>query len=149
MNTIMDKYSDTKDVAWVYRHFPLEQLHPKNAMKVAIASECAVEQGGNDMFWKFSDLWFELTPTNDRTDLTVVLPQIYTKIGLNKAKMEECIESGRYDAHIASDMENAIATGGRGTPWSVVIGKNGHTVPLNGAQTAQAIETLIETLKKE
>lgn len=148
MNAVIKKYEGTKDVAWVYRHFPLEQLHPKNAMKVAVASECAVEQGGNDMFWKFSDLWFELTPTNDRTDLTVVLPQIYSEIGLNKIKMDECMISGRYDEHIQADFENAVATGGEGTPWSVVILQDGRTMSLNGAQTIQSVEALIVNAKK-
>lgn len=149
MNTVIEKYGESKDVAWVYRHFPLEQLHPKNAMKVAIASECAVEQGGNDMFWKFSDLWFELTPTNDRTDLTVVLPQIYSEIGLDKSKMDECVESGRYDEHIQSDFDNAVATGGQGTPWSVVVAPNGITFPLSGAQNIETIEQIIKVAKEE
>src|SRR3989344_5249475 len=32
------------DVAWVYRHFPLDQLHSK-ARKEAVALECATDQG--------------------------------------------------------------------------------------------------------
>ncbi len=50
MKQIIDLYGD--DVRWVYRHFPLDQLHP-NARPVAIASECAAEQGA---FWEFVDL---------------------------------------------------------------------------------------------
>lgn len=46
------------DVAWVYRHFPLPQLHPK-ATQAAEASECAWEQGGNEAFWKYADKVFE------------------------------------------------------------------------------------------
>lgn len=41
-------------VAWVYRHFPLTNLHPNAGIK-AIASECAAELGGNDAFWKYTD----------------------------------------------------------------------------------------------
>ena len=55
MNEIMDTYKASGDVAWVFRQFPLEQLHPVKAQAVAVASECANEQGGNDMFWKFAD----------------------------------------------------------------------------------------------
>ncbi len=46
-----------KDVAIVFRHFPLEQLHP-NAKPAALASECVNELGGNSAFWKFVDLAF-------------------------------------------------------------------------------------------
>lgn len=143
LNELMKKYEDSGEVAWVYRHFPLEQLHPKNAMRVAIASECAVEQGGNDMFWKFADTFFSVTPSNDRTDLTTVFPKIYTDIGLDAAKMATCIESGRYDAHIQNEIENAVATGGRGTPWSVLIAPDGTTVAMNGAQPLPAWEQAI------
>ncbi|MBE0618991.1 MAG: thioredoxin domain-containing protein, partial [Burkholderiales bacterium] len=33
-------------VKWVYRHFPLDELHPGKARKEAVASECAAEIGG-------------------------------------------------------------------------------------------------------
>jgi len=149
MNEIMDEYIDSGEVAWVYRHFPLDQLHPKNARKVAAAAECAAEQGGNDMFWKFTDRFMELTPSNDRTDLATVLPQIYGELGLNRNKIESCVKSGKYDAHIQEDVDNAIATGGRGTPWSVVIAANGKTFPLSGAQPKQAVIQLINIAKQE
>ena len=37
----------TDKVMWVYRHFPLDQLHSK-ARGEAVASECAAKLGGND-----------------------------------------------------------------------------------------------------
>lgn len=46
-----------KDVALVYRHFPLDQIHPY-ARPAAVASECVAEIGGNDAFWKFADKAF-------------------------------------------------------------------------------------------
>lgn len=49
---IIDEYGD--DVAWIYRHYPLDQLHP-NARPAAIASECVTEIGGDEAFWKFAD----------------------------------------------------------------------------------------------
>ncbi|MEK7126271.1 MAG: thioredoxin domain-containing protein [Patescibacteria group bacterium] len=41
-------------VAWVFRNFPLTQLHPDAANK-AEAAECVAELGGNDKFWSFVD----------------------------------------------------------------------------------------------
>lgn len=43
------------EVAWVYRHFPLIQLHP-NAIMVSNAAECAAEIGDNEAFWELSDI---------------------------------------------------------------------------------------------
>lgn len=47
------------EVAWVYRHYPIPQLHP-DAFKKAEATECAWEQGGNEAFWKYADRLFEI-----------------------------------------------------------------------------------------
>lgn len=41
-------------VAWVYRQFPLTQLHPQARVK-AEAALCAGKIGGSDAFWKYSD----------------------------------------------------------------------------------------------
>lgn len=144
MNQVMDEYGKDGQVAWVYRQFPLDQLHPVKARREAIASECAAELGGNDGFWQFSDRFFELTPSNNQTDLDTIIPQIVREIGLNESAFNECLDSGRYDDHIEEDIQNAVATGGRGTPWSVVIGPDGTTYPLNGAQPYEAIKQLIE-----
>jgi len=53
---MIDEFKD--QTSWVYRHFPLQQLHPEAQLK-AEASECAFEQGGNDAFWKFTDSLYE------------------------------------------------------------------------------------------
>jgi protein-disulfide isomerase len=45
------------EVGFVYRHFPLDQLHPY-ARPAAEASECIKEIGGEDAFWKFADMAF-------------------------------------------------------------------------------------------
>ncbi len=149
MNQVMDKYGPSGDVAWVFRQFPLEQLHPVKAQAVAVASECANEQGGNDIFWKFTDRYFELTLTNNRTDIETVIPQIAKEIGLDTVALNTCRQSGKYDEHIQSDIANGAATGGRGTPWSVVVAPNGKTFSINGAQTLGAVEQIIELAKKE
>lgn len=144
MQQVMSEYGDQGQVAWVYRHLPLDQLHSK-ARKEAVASECAAELGGNDAFWKFTDRFMELTPSNDQTDIAMVLPQIAREIGLNEAQFTACLASGKYDKHIEEDAQNAAATGGSGTPWSVIIGANGKKYPLSGAQPYEAIKQLVDT----
>lgn len=144
MKQVMDEYGKDGKVAWVYRQFPLEQLHPVKARKEAIASECAAELGGNDAFWKYADRFFELTPSNNRTDIDTVLPQIAKEIGLDEAKFASCLASNRYDAHIEEEVQDAIATGGNGTPWSIVVGPDGKKYTLSGAQPYEAVKQLID-----
>lgn len=134
---------------WVYRHFPLEELHPVKARKEAVASECAAELGGNGAFWKFADRFFELTPSNNRTDIDAVLPQIASEIGLDKARFASCLASGRHDRRIAQDAQDAAATGGRGTPWNLIVSKAGKTYPLSGAQPFAAVKQLIDLALEE
>lgn len=144
MQQVMDEYGKDGKVAWIYRHFPLDQLHPRNARKAAVASECVAEIAGNSSFWQFIDRFFELTPSNDQTDIAVVIPQILSEIGIDKTKFDECAGSGKYDKHIQDDIDNAIATGGRGTPWSIMIAENGKMFPINGAQPYNVIKQLID-----
>src|SRR3990170_649277 len=129
---------------WVYRHFPLDELHPVKARKEAVASECAAELGGNGAFWKFADRFFELTPSNNRTDIDAVLPRIAGEIGLDKARFASCLASGRHDRRVAEDVQDAVASGGRGTPWSLVVSKSGKIYQLSGAQPFAAVKQLVE-----
>ena len=144
MKQVVDANSD---VAWVYRHFPLDQLH-KKARKEAVATECANELGGNDAFWKYLDRLFAITPANDGLD-PAELPKIAQFVGLDVAKFNECLASTRYDQHIEDEVQNAQATGGNGTPWSIVVSKNGTKYPLSGAQPYESVEQLVDIALKE
>jgi protein-disulfide isomerase len=134
---------------WVYRHFPLDQLHPVKARKEAAASECAADLGGNDAFWKFADRFYELTPSNNRTDVDAVLPRIAREIGLDEAKFTACLASGRHDRRVEEDVQNGAATGGRGTPWSLVVSKSGKIYPLSGAQPYSNVKQLVEQAARD
>ncbi len=151
MKRLMDEYVKTGKVAWIYRHFPLDSIHSK-ARKEAQATECANELGGNEAFWSFTDTLFEVTPSNNRLDLAV-LPRIAQDIGLDRAKFEACLagdsRGGKYAAHIEADNQDAIASGGTGTPYSLVIAPNGKTFPINGAQPYRAVKSVIDLALKQ
>lgn len=143
MKQVIGEYGKRGKVAWVYRHYPLDQLHSK-ARKEAEATECAGGLGGNDKFWEYLDRLMEVTPANNGLDASE-LPKIAEYVGLDKTKFSECLSSGKYAQKIEEHVQNAMATGGQGTPWSIVIGKNGKKYPLNGAQPYESIKQLIET----
>ena len=58
-NTMHQIIKEDGDVAWIYRHYPIPQLHP-NAPKKAEETECAFDQKGNEGFWAYADKVFEL-----------------------------------------------------------------------------------------
>lgn len=146
LKRIMAEYGETGKVAWVYRHFPLDALH-KKARKEAQASECANELGGNDAFWAYTDRLYEITPSNDRLDLSL-LPKVAEEIGLDRNTFEACLagdaRGGKYADHIEADVQDAVASGGTGTPYMVVIAPNGEAFPINGAQPYSALKSIIE-----
>lgn len=146
MKQVMDEYGDKGKVAWVYRHFPLDQLHSK-ARKEAVALECANELGGNEAFWKYTDRIYEITPANNGLDLSE-LPKIAEFVGLDVQKFNTCLASTKYDKKIEDDVANATLIGGRGTPWSVVVHKKGKKYPLSGAQPIASVKQIIETALK-
>lgn len=140
MQQLVDEYPD--DVRWVYRHFPLEQLHSQ-AQKEAEATECAAEQG---KFWEMTDLIYEITPSNDGLDLDQ-LPVFAGQAGVpNIQQFKECLESGKYTDKVEADLADATAAGGQGTPYSVIIGPDGSKLPLSGAQPYASVKAAVERL---
>ena len=147
MKQVMDEYGKTGKVAWVYRNFPLDQLHPK-ARNEATAIECAGDLGGNDKFWAYADRLYEVTPSNNGLD-PAELPKIAQYVGLDVGKFNSCLTSGKFTKHIEEDVQNATATGGNGTPWSIVVTKNGKKYPLSGAQPYASVKQLIDLALQE
>lgn len=148
MQQVVNEYGKNGKVAWVYRHFPLDSIHSK-ARTEAAAAECAGGLGGNNAFWAYIDRFYAVTPSNNQTDIQTVLPQIAREIGLDASKFNSCLASGKYAKHIQEDLDNANAIGGNGTPWSIVVAKNGKKYPLSGAQPYEAVKQLIELALQE
>ncbi len=143
MNRIMDEYGVDGRVAWVYRHFPLAQLHP-NAPRISEASECVAELGGNEAFWTFSDLVFGERGQNEPTNMTR-LSEFAVTAGVDERGFETCLESGRYTQQIAEDVAEAVAAGGQGTPHTVVMVGDQQGV-INGAQPYEVVKQIIDGL---
>lgn len=143
MQDVMNSYKGK--VRWVYRHFPLVQLHSK-APNEAAASECAYDQGGDDAFWKFIDRIYAITPSNDGLD-PAELPKIATSIGLNKQKFETCLSSGKNTSKVQEDENDGITAGARGTPYSVIIAGD-QKIPVSGAVPAVELKQMLDQVVK-
>ncbi len=122
-------------IAWVYRHFPLDSLHPK-ARNEARATECVASIGGNDAFWKYIDMIFVNTPSNNKMD-PALLPAYAAKIGIDKTKFATCFASTDMDAKVEADYQDGVRIGVRGTPHTVLILPDGTQIPILGADEAK------------
>jgi protein-disulfide isomerase len=143
MHQIMDYYGTSGKVAWVYRPFPLGQLHSK-APKEAEAAECAADQGGDTAFFKFIDKVYEVTPGENNLD-PAQLPVIAGQVGLNVQTFNQCLSSGKFTSKIQNSYNEAIKQGGQGTPFILVM-IGSEAVTLQGAQPYDSMRAAIDAV---
>lgn len=146
MNLIMENYGVGGKVAWVYRQFPLAQLHP-NAPRISEAAFCVQELGGADAFWKFSDSIFNEREVNAPTNMTK-LPEFAEKAGVKRAEFSSCLESGRQKDAVSKSIAEGAAAGAQGTPYSIVVVGDQQAV-INGAQPYAVVKQIIDKLVKQ
>ena len=144
MRQIIQTYGDK--VAWIYRQFPIPQLHPK-APHEAQAAECVAKLGGNDKFWAFIDKVFEITPSNNGLD-PAQLPKIAGDIGLDVTQFNSCLASTYGQDRIQNDTADAGNSGARGTPYAIVINSSGKKFVVNGALPFDQVSAIINTALK-
>ncbi len=135
MQQVMDNY-DGK-VRWAYKHLPLTSLHP-NAKKKALASECAADQG---KFWEFIDTIVENTAT-DTEEITTTADAI----GLDRTKFDDCLANEDTADRITTDSAEAQKFGARGTPYALVLDKDGKIVDvIEGALPYDSVAAIIDS----
>ena len=129
-------------IAWVYRHLPLESIHP-SAKPAAIASECVAEQLGNDGFWKFADIIFA-----DQSKMnTAYFEQVALQLGAQKTSYKSCIASASIAKKVDADSAEAQQNGGQGTPYTVLYDKKGQ-VGVSGALPYDAFTSVIKSFRE-
>ncbi|MBP9710770.1 MAG: DsbA family protein [Candidatus Pacebacteria bacterium] len=130
MHQVMQYYGPGGQVAWVFRPFPLAQLHSK-APREAQAAECAGEQGGSEAFFKFIDRLYEVTPSSNGLDLNQ-LPVIAGEVGLDTNAFNSCLASEKYAKKVSESYAEAIKLGAQGTPYTLImVGDEAVTLPGN------------------
>jgi protein-disulfide isomerase len=120
-----------KDVAFVYRHFPLTSLH-ENARPAALASECANEQG---KFWEYHDVLYKDQTALTQTDLI----KYATDLKLNVTQFTTCLTTEKYASVVDGDEAQGQTYGVQGTPAFFI---NGELV--SGAQPFAKFKAVID-----
>lgn len=131
----IDEYGD--QMAWIYRHFPLDSIHP-NARPAALASECAAEAGGEEAFWAFTDALFEDSSKLDN------LSSVATEIGLNTQVFDACLDAAIYADEVESDYQSGLSAGVTGTPGNFVVNSAGEAWILPGAVPYESLKQTID-----
>ena len=131
------------EVAWVYRHLPLESLHPQ-AFPSALAAECIGEQLGQSGFWAFADDVFA-----DQSGMNSVRYQALAgRLGANIEQFNACVESEKYLSKIETQALDAQSSGGTGTPFTVVLNtETGKTGVVPGAVPYARVQSVINSVR--
>lgn len=95
-------------IRFVYRHFPLEEVHP-HALRAAEAAECA---GAQERFWPMHDLLFEKQPHLKLPQLHSYAEQLELDLERYAAEMKDRVYLQRIREHMQGGRESGV----RATP---------------------------------
>ncbi len=147
MQRVIDEYGKKGEVAWVYRHFPIEEVHA-NALGAAKASECVADVGGAKKFWDFADIVFDEAPNSL---LPENLRRIATSLEIDDAKYDACLLLNKFDSKINSDIADGKLIyhndASFGTPYIIITSKSGIQTQISGVQEYEDLVEIIEAIK--
>lgn len=146
MHQILNEYGVTGRLAWVYRQFPLIELHP-NSPVIAEAALCVGDIGGNDAFWSFSDAVYDSRFETEPTNITK-LPTFAEQAGVDRLAYQECIDSDRMMDKLKADMADGLVAGAQGTPYTVIQVGSQQAV-ISGAQPYSVVKGIVENLLEQ
>lgn len=121
-------------VRYVYRDFPIEELHP-GATLAAQAGECAQEQG---RFFDYHDKLYQNQHNLSEAGLT----RYAQELGMDAEAFTSCLTSGRYADEVEEDRLAGVEAGVRGTPTFYFNGAR-----IEGAVPRNIFLTLLERFR--
>ncbi len=129
LERIMADYPD--EVRVVFRHFPLDDLHPQSRA-AAEAAACAAAHGE---FWAYHDLLFAHQDALGPDELVVYARQA----GIDVEAFRTCVNEHRFAEQVERDLTDGMAAGVSGTPAFLINGR-----PLTGPPEYEELRERIE-----
>jgi protein-disulfide isomerase len=126
---IINTYGD--QVHFVWKDFPVITAQ---SPKAAEAGQCAFDQG---KFWDYHDLLYAKAPALGVNDLKAYA----TQIGLDSAKFDQCLDSGKDSPKVDQSWHEAYQFGFQATPSFLINGQK-----LVGAQPFDVFKAVIDPI---
>jgi protein-disulfide isomerase len=120
-----------KQLAFVFRNFPLNQAHPHAEM----AAEAAEFAAKNGKFWEMHDAIFE----NQEALGMPLLAELAESLNLHVLNLETALKDREFTAHVKDDFLGGVKSGVNGTPTFFINGKR-HDGPFDFDNLVAAIE---------
>ncbi|WP_058187569.1 DsbA family protein [Terracidiphilus gabretensis] len=120
-----------KRLSFVFRNFPLTQIHPW----AEPAAEVAEFAGVHGKFWEMHDLLFE---NQENLGETLFL-NLADKLDLSTAQLQTAKASQTYRSRVRADFSGGARSGVNGTPTFFINGRR-HNGPFDFDSLSEAIE---------
>jgi Na+/H+ antiporter NhaA len=136
---VRELLGDFGDVRYVWRHLPLNDVHP-NAQVAGEAAEAAADQGA---FWEMHDLLLAHQDALSPSDLVGYAEQL----GLDAERFKNTLREHGAAARVAEDVDSADLSGVSGTPTFFINGRRHYgaydIVTLSAAVRAAGARALV------
>lgn len=148
LQRLIQDYGKDGEFAWVFRHFPSEDVMggaPSLSMIAARSSECVADISGEAKFWEFIDAVFlDLTHPFTQEDLR----KQAADLGVDTDSYDACVSSEKFDEKIKRHIADGLAIYEHdpnfGTPYNILITKSGTQTEIIGSQPYDLLHRLIE-----
>ena len=124
-----------KRLSFVFRNFPLTQLHPY----AEPAAETAEFAGAHEKLWEMHDLLYE---NQDRLE-DQLLVELTQKLHLAPAQMQEALETKEFEPRVRAAFSGGVRSGVNGTPTFFINGQR-HDGAYDFASLVEAIDRVLE-----
>jgi len=122
-----------KRLRFVFRNFPLSEIHP-HAESAAETAEFAAAEG---RFWEMHDLLFE----NQEQLSEALYSELADELGLSPTALRQALEVSKYKDRVRMDFSSGVRSGVNGTPTFFINGTR-HDGPFD-------YETLVSALREK
>jgi protein-disulfide isomerase len=138
-NDILEKYVKTGTGKMIFKDYNI--IGP-DSISASHGAHCANDQG---LFWEYHDiLYSNWTGENNGWASSENLGKFAQEIGLDMDRWSECMVDRQHSQTILASNEDAGKLGLTGTPAFFVIGSDGQTTKLFGAQPLEVFERIFE-----
>ena len=119
-----------EQVAFVFRNFPLNEIHPD----AEAAAETAEFAGVHGKFWEMHDALFE----NQENLGEVLFTDLATTLGLRIPELKSALSTNTYTPRVRGDFLGGVRSGVNGTPTFFINGRR-HDASFDFEDLAAAI----------
>lgn len=143
MKGVVEKHPD---VGFVFRHYPLDHRFPLSRRE-AEASECAYAEKGHAGFFRYLDLIFKTTESenslseNDLFDIARIAK-------LDEARFKSCYDGRDFSEYVEKNRVGGVLSGVGLVP-SVILMKDGVAQSVIAGASAARVDAAIAQLKNE